>query len=54
MPLKLPRAVSASEEIPLNTDDNGVFRIELLVVDRDDTPKVVIVPLANELAANCP
>ena len=54
VPLKLPRAVSASEEIPLNTDDNGVFRIELLVVDRDETPKLVIVPLANELAANCP
>ena len=54
VPLKLPKAVSAFEEIPLNTDVNVMFRIELLVVDRDDTPKVVFVPSANELAANCP
>ena len=54
VPLKLPRAVSASEEIPLNTDVKGVFRIELLAVDKDETPKVVSVPLPNELAANCP
>ncbi len=43
MPLKLPEAVSRAEGIPLNTDANGVFRIELLVVDRDDTPKTVFV-----------
>ncbi len=54
LPLKLPRSVSASEEMPLNTDVSGVFRIELLVVDRDDTPNVVFVPGANELAASCP
>ena len=54
VPLKLPRAVSAFEEIPLNTDVNVVFRIELLVVDRDDTPKVVCVPPVREEASNCP
>ncbi len=54
VPLKLPSAVSASEEIPLNTEINGVFRIELLVVDRAEIPKVVTVSLNNELAANCP
>ena len=54
VPLKLPRAVSAFEEIPLNTDVNVVFRIELLVVDRDDTPKVVCVPPAREEVSNCP
>ncbi len=47
VPLKLPKAVSRAEEIPLNTDANGVFRIELLVVDRDDTPKTVfVVPIS--------
>ena len=46
--------VSADEGIPLNTDVNEMFRIELLVVDRDDTPKVVVVPPIKELAANCP
>ena len=54
VPLKLPRAVSAFEEIPLNTDVNVMFRIELLVVDRDDTPKVVCVPPFSEEASNCP
>ena len=54
VPVKLPRVVSASEEIPLNTDVNVVFRIELLVVDRDDTPKVVCVPSVSEEASNCP
>jgi hypothetical protein len=54
VPLKLPRAVSAFEEIPLNTDVNVVFRIELLVVDSDDTPKVVCVPPVSAEAANCP
>ena len=47
VPLKLPKAVSRAEEIPLNTDANGVFRIELLVVVRDDTPKTVfVVPIS--------
>ena len=54
VPLKLPTAVSAFEEIPLNTDVNVVFRIELLVVDRDDTPKVVCVPPVSDEASNCP
>ena len=54
VPLKLPRAVSASEEIPLNTDVNVVFRIELLVVDSDDTPKVVCVPPVRKGDCNCP
>ena len=54
VPLKLPTAVSAFEEIPLNTDVNVVFRIKLLVVDRDETPKVVCVPPVREEASNCP
>ena len=51
MPLVLSRFTAA---IPLKTESSVVLRIELPAVDRDDTPKVVVVPLANKLASNCP
>ena len=49
MPLVLTRFAAA---IPLNTALSGVLRIEVLVVESDEIPKVVV-PV-TELAASLP